>query len=336
MAPTLLEIMPKGAKRAVSLVLPLIIIVFARIMTFSDWAEANASLAALLFGWLVVDSLLLSLLARAPAHRPSLYQLLGVVSLSGIVLLVSAASEVRAVYLGMTQFVAAFCLTLALFLIWSVLRFARTLSTTRSWRSAAETIMPPLLVNLLVAEIRILDLALFRWRVAPDVPDGWRPFSYHTYLVPMIATFLAMQLIELAVVHFLILLWNPLLAWILFGVSTWGVIWTIAQLKSFRINPVLLGEDAIRVRSGMIHDVYVPRAALSEWGRAFTASELKSKDILNLALLASPNVHLRLAEPVEIATITGGTRNIRGIALRLEESAEFLAELRREGTLAED
>jgi hypothetical protein len=105
------------------------------------------------------------------------------------------------------------------------------------------------------------------------------------------------------------------------------VIWTVALLKSFRINPVLLSDESVRVRSGMIYDFTLPRGLVLESETAFTSEELKDKAILNLAIMSSPNVSLRFAEPIEIRTFFGGSREITGVGLRLDDSRAFLSEL---------
>ena len=109
--------------------------------------------------------------------------------------------------------------------------------------------------------------------------------------------------------------------------SVWGLIWTTALLKSFRIKPVLIGSDTVRVRSGMIYDFEIPIDRISTEKTAFTSEELNDKSVLNLAILSSPNVSLRFTEPVAIPTFFGRTKEISGVGLRLDQSSVFLEEL---------
>ena len=307
--------------------LPLIAIGLARFMTHTDWAEANPGWAAMIFAWIALDGLALALMAKAPDHKLTLHQMAGILTAASVIVIIGAAEPVRQIYLGFPEILTALALTGALFVAWSVARCVRVYRQTGSAEQALGVVLPELQVRFMLAELRTLRLALFSWGAAPDVPKGWAPYTYHTYLTPMLATLLVLQLIELSVMHLLLMLWNPTVAYVLLALSIWGVIWTVALLKSFRLNPVLLGEDCIRARWGMINDVCIPIELIADTGRAFTSEELDTKAVLNLAMFSSPNVSLRLREPIVMRTMFGGSREISGVALRLEDSATFVSQL---------
>lgn len=313
--------------KALPIMLPLAAIGLARLLTYSSWAEANPGWAALLFAWIVADALMLALMFKAADHKPPLFDVVGVLALASIVIIVGAASPVRDVYLSMPPVLVAAAGTLALFAGWTTLRVTKLARANGSIAQALEDVLPPKLVRPAINEARMLHLALLRWGAPADVPDGSRPFIYHTYLTPMLITFVVLQLIELSVVHFLLMLWNPTVAWVLLALSVWGVIWTIALIKSFRIYPVLLDDTSVRVRSGMIYDFEVPLDRIADYERGFTSEELDAKSVLNLAILSAPNVSLRFASPVVIPTFFGGTRELTGVGLRLDDSAAFIAAL---------
>ena len=64
-------------------------------MTFTDWAAANVVLAALLFAWIVADSLLLATIAKAKDRKPGLRAMLGAGAAASVIVLVGAAAPVR-------------------------------------------------------------------------------------------------------------------------------------------------------------------------------------------------------------------------------------------------
>lgn len=318
---------PRPVAKNLLLLLPLVAIALARLFTFSTWAEVNSGWAAILFAWIVADALLLALLAKATDRKPDLFQIIGALSLASVVVLAGAAAPVREEYFALPEVLIAATVTLALFVALSSVRITVAFRETGSIVARLERVFPKLLVRHLITEFKVIALGLLRWGVPADVPSGAQSFSYHTYLSPMIATFVILQLIELSVVHLLLMLWNPTVAWLLLALSAWGVIWTIALLKSFRINPVLLSQDSVRVRSGMIYDFKISRDCIATSRFGFTSEELKNKQVLNLALMSSPNVSLRLTKSMTIGTFFGGTREISGVALRLDDSSKFLSEL---------
>lgn len=315
------------ARKFAPIVLPLAAIAAARTMTFTDWAAANATLAALLFAWVVADGLALGLIAKAERHRPGLKALLGAFAAASLMIVLGAAAPVRAAILAMPPLLAALGVTMVAYLGWSAVRAGFAWRAERSAEAVLGSFIPRPLARAILHEFGMMHLALFRWNALRDVPAGAQAFAYHRYLNPMIAALLVLQLFELAVVHFFLMMWNPTIAWIAFGLSAAGALWLVALMKSFRINPVLLDGDRLRVRSGAIVDVVVPLDAIAGIVPAFDEATRKRKDTLDIALLAAPNVCLELAYPVAIPTMFGGSREVVRVAMRLEDSAGFIAAL---------
>lgn len=321
--------LPVRLRPALLIVLPALAIFAARWFTHSNWAAENAGITAILFAWVVADALMLALLAKSEANRPEAYAVIAVLALASLIILVGAGAPVRDIYLGMPQVLIAAGGTIALFLVWSCARIAGRYRATGSARLALESVFPPLQVKFMMSEARVIWLGLLRWNASVDVPHGSQPFAYHSYLVPMIATILALQIIEIGVVHFLVMMWSPTAAWVLFALSLYGIIWTMALLKSLRIYPVLVREQSIRVRCGILYDFKLPLSAIDAFAPPLSQEELASKRVLNLALLSAPNISLRLREPIAIPTMLGGSQEIDAIALRLDDSGGFLKEMSR-------
>lgn len=325
----MIRMLPAPLLKGLSFVLPLGAILLARLLTYSSWAAQNSGMAAALYSWIVADVLLLALIAKAPDHKPALFQVVGAVSLASIIILFGASAPLQEVYLGLPQVLLAAGGTVVVFISWSAFRVFLAWRDTGSLAAGFESVLPSQLVRSVISECKVLWLGVFRWGAPVDAPADSRAFAYHTYLTPMIATFVVLQLIELSVVHLLLMLWNPLVAWIMLALSVWGVIWTVALLKSFRIKPVFMTTDAVRIRSGMIYDFNVPISNIADFHTGFTSDELAQKGVLNLAIMSSPNVSLRFVEPITIQTFFGTKQEISGVGLRLDESAEFVAELAR-------
>ena len=313
--------------RLAPIVLPLLAIAFARAMTFTDWAAANAVLASLLFAWIVADSLLLATIAKAKDRKPGLRAMLGAGAAASVIVLVGAAAPVREVIYAMPPLLVAAALTLALFVAWSGALIVRALAGGASVEEAAAIVLPPKLVRFMSAESRIMRLALWGWRRGQDIPAGAQGFSYHRFLLPMIYVFLALQAIELAVMHVLLMQWNATVAWIWFSLGIAGGLWIVGLAQGFRIHPVLLTEQGLHVRSGVMVDLLVPYDAIAEVVLSFGAEQVKAADTLNHAVLSWPNAMLELDRKLTVRPLIGSEHQIRRIALRIDESAAFLAAL---------
>jgi hypothetical protein len=328
MAKLLIDARRKTAIAIVLTLLPICVILAARIATHSALATEYPRASALLFLWVAADALALSAIAKAPNSRSGVKALLGAFAFAAIAVPLAAAPAIRDAFLAMPALMIAMTATILLYAGWSVARAAITFRATASFAMAASEILPPKLVRLLNSELEMMHLALFRWNTPADVPQHSVAFEYHRYLTPMIVAFLVLQLIELSIVHFLVSLWNETAVHILLALSVWGVIWMIALLKSFRIKPVLLMLDGIQVRSGSMVDAFVPYANMLGIAGGYDAERLKQKSTLNCAIMSSPNVCIDLRAPIAITTYFGRSRMIDSVALRLDDSAGFNSALR--------
>jgi len=304
--------------------LPIAVLVLAGWAVRMPLASAHPLVAGLLFLWIASDSRLLSLIARAPRRRPPLRQIVGGLALAVFAVLVAAPPVVREALLRLPVLAGAMAIVLVVHLGWGAWvawgRF-RTSAEAR-WVAALSELLPPPLVRLAAAELRLLHLGLLRWGAAPDVPAGCQGFAYHRHLTPMAVTLLALQAIEVAIDHLLLAHWSAFAAYVLFVLSDVGLIYMIALIKSFRLYPVLLTPEGVRVRAGLLIDRLVPYDAIARIETSFDSALVKDKATLNAGLLAWPNLVLRLDAPLP------GRRPRTAIAFRLDDPEPFVRALR--------
>ena len=131
------------------------------------------------------------------------------------------------------------------------------------------------------------------------------------------------------VVHLLLAHWWPRVAAIVAIVTVAGIVWLVTIVRSFRGMPVLLDADRLLMRIGRLRSVSVPTDLINGLRSSCDGAALKQRDVLNLALIAYPNVVVDLTAP-----ITVGRRRISTIAHRLDDPAGFAAALNRLGPRA--
>jgi hypothetical protein len=304
--------------------LPIMALFLAGWAVRTPLASAHPLVAGLLFLWIASDSRLLALIARAPRRRPAPRQVVAGLALAIFAVLVATPPIVRNALLSLPMLAGALAIVLVVHVGWGARaawgRF-RTAAEAR-WIAALSELLPPPLVRLAAAELRLLHLGLFRWGAAPDVPAGCQGFAYHRHLTPMAVTLLALQAIEVAVHHLLLAHWSAFAAYVLFVLSDVGLIYMIALIKSFRLCPVLLTPEGVRVRAGLLVDRFVPYAAIASLETSFDSALVKDKATLNAGLLAWPNLVLRLHAPLP------GRRPRSAIAFRLDDPEPFVRALR--------
>lgn len=324
-----MPIAPSFRLRLIALWLaPFAAIFAARIATHSELAGRYPRAAGLLFVWIAADSLTLALIAKTPGNRPGLRAALGTIFAGCVIATLGAAQSVRAALLDMEAVIAAMALTGAAFLGWSLFRAFAVLRRTGSWQDAAGEILPAQLVKFAAFELGMMRLALVGWHRRPEVPNGALAFAGHRIENQMIAVMLALQVIEIGVVHLVISHWSMAAALILLALGVWGVMFTLALMNGLRIYPVLLMQDGIRLRAGPFTDVSVPLAAIASIEASISHEECKRRDVLRASLLTHPNIVLRLDPPLERRDILGRPRAIARLAFRLDDPAPFIAALR--------
>ncbi|WP_165912034.1 hypothetical protein [Novosphingobium sp. PhB165] len=310
------------------LALPLLAIALAKLAGHSGLAQRHPRIAALLFVWIAADTLMLSLMAKE--HRPSREAVLARLATAALVVLLGAPPAVRSGLATMPSVSVALILTLLVHTGWSLLRAGkawRVNAPGERWRKAAAVLVPEPLLRLAMAEVTVLRMALTGWRAKPHVPAGALPFAYHRHLAPMMAVLLTLQAIEIAVQDVLLRLWSPRAANLLLEVGVVLLLYSVGLIHSLRLRPILLSADGLLIRSGMIAGQMVRLEHIAEPAPEVTAEEVKAATTRNMALLAWPNVILRLSHPVERKPLLRPRPPIRALAFRVDDPAAFLAAL---------
>jgi hypothetical protein len=135
----------------------------------------------------------------------------------------------------------------------------------------------------------------------------------------------ALAVAELLVVHLLVaLLWSRAIALVLTLLTLAAIAGLVAFVRSFRRLPVLVDGERVVMRVGFKPPVEVAMAQVAAVRTDFSAADTKAAGVVNLALLAFPNVLVELRSPV----VRGQRkRPVRAIAHRLDDPAGFRAAL---------
>ena len=148
-------------------------------------------------------------------------------------------------------------------------------------------------------------------------------FDYHRAVAPLVWMLVACGMVELVVTHALIAFWNTTVALVLSVLTLGSLGWLVRGLLLMKRRPVLLGDGHLVMQVGSIRRVDVPVAAIVGVRTSIDAIALKRRSVLNLALLAYPNVVVDLGAPLP------GRRGIVAIAHRLDDPAAFASALER-------
>lgn len=149
-------------------------------------------------------------------------------------------------------------------------------------------------------------------------------FSSRRAIAPMMWTLLAIASCELVVVHLLLALWSPAAALAVSLATLAGIAWLVRGIASLSSHSSTLAGDRLTLRAGRIKGVVVPLSQIAGVRGEPDRGEAQAGDMLNLALVAHPNVVLDLASPV----VRRG-RAYRAVAHRLDDAPGFVAAIER-------
>lgn len=147
-------------------------------------------------------------------------------------------------------------------------------------------------------------------------------FTYHKAIAPMIWVLIGLSTVELVVVHLLLAHWWPRVAIVVAAVTVATIVWLVVVVRSFRELPVLVDEDGVLMRVGRLRSVRIAPDQILRLASVWDRVTIKQRHVLNLALIAYPNVLIEVVEPVRI-----GRHKITAIAHRLDDPAGFKAAL---------
>ncbi len=225
---------------------------------------------------------------------------------------------------------------LELWVIARVLRRLRQMDDTGDAlsriRAGCRQVIPYERVARIVAhEIAVFYYALFSWRAKPETRKGWKAFAYAQASgwgsLPIL---LAIAVIfEAFPVHMLVRHWSPLAAWICTGLDAYGLLWLIAIARSATLRPILVGEDTIAFRVGLIWEAEFPREFVKICRRASgTVPDRNASGYLRGVVMTDPGWIIELHEPVIVEGLFASRRSVTTIGLAVDDPAAFSLAMR--------
>jgi hypothetical protein len=202
-------------------------------------------------------------------------------------------------------------------------------------RSAASAIIPDKrLARLVAAEIIVLYYALFSWRAKPERSRDAQAFSCaETSGYRLFGTLLLLLIIcEGVPLHFLLWRYNTVAAWICTGLDVYGLLWAVALIRSVQLRMILVDNQSIKIRIGMLWEAEIPRENIMSCQRLpFGTVLAKTPDYLKAVVLNDPQYILHLKQPAIAVGLYGRHRTFTQIGLAVDQAQTFLSALGLDG-----
>jgi len=235
-------------------------------------------------------------------------------------------------------------LTVITILIFQVVRVRKQYRSLRSRSSDFYDSLQESLSRVIpferVARILLTEVSLFYYSIA-----GWSSKSDEQISLPRFTTYkesgyslvasvlVVLLCLETVLVHFFLVQWSSLAAWILTGLSSYALLFFFGDLNSLRRRPLIITESGVALRVGIRWDAFVDFKNIRQVSTTQIPS-LADKSHLNIALLRNANCIIHLHDPVTISGLYGITKSASSIALSIDDVERFTSELKESTGIA--
>ena len=191
--------------------------------------------------------------------------------------------------------------------------------------SARETLGARLPAEVLAYEAATAYYAFSRRpREAP--PNGVTIFSHHRkilYGTVVLGLSLA-GLVEIVPVHLLVHhFWSPIAAWVLTGLSVYGLLWLAGDYRAVVARPSLVDDDTLRLRVGLRWNTEIPRAAIRRISKLDPRQPEPTGSYVRATLLGRPHHLIELDRPIAVRGVYGWRRSVETIGVTVDDDAAF-------------
>lgn len=191
-------------------------------------------------------------------------------------------------------------------------------------RTAARRVLGHVVpADILTTEVCILYYA-FRWPSAPRHEAG--SFTMHrevSYRAVILA--LAMVLVsETIALHLFVSHWSSVAAWALTALSGYAGLWLLGDFRAISQRLTRVESDRLLLRLGLRWEADIPLHQIAQAAPLRPSQRPPNPGVVVAALLAQPNIRLRLTDPVELIGMYGIRRRADEIWLRVDRAGEFL------------
>ena len=269
---------------------------------------------AVIFDLCVVPALLWwALIVRPGLARPRTIARIAVVSIAVCALLFGR--EVRLL-----------AIPLELALVWLAVESVRRALQARRASDAATALRTGLadalgdsaVTRAVATELAIGWYALFSWGRRP--PPGFTAYKRAGWIAIDAAILLAC-VAEAIPLHFLFRRWGPLAAALSVVVHVYTALWLIGDLRALVLRPIRVEGGMLLLRLGLRWEADIPLAAIAAVERMPKAKGLR------LGVLGTPNLALKLNEPMEIHGPFGVRKRSDTLLLQVDEPDGLAATL---------
>lgn len=179
--------------------------------------------------------------------------------------------------------------------------------------------------KMIATEIAMIYCGLFAWRRKPVDRPETTSFTYHRNCGhgTIMGVFVFLVLVETGLLHWYLLPRVAPLAWVVFGLSVYSIVFLFADLNAARLRPIFIDGDNLVIRIALRWRARFPLAWIKKVET--TTHDIEAKEgLLQAFLIPNQNVILHLDRPATAAGLYGMEKEFRRLALAVDDLPAFV------------
>ena len=136
-------------------------------------------------------------------------------------------------------------------------------------------------------------------------------------------------LVETAALHLFLYSRSRIAAWVFTSLSVWAILWLVRSYQALGTGVISVDDEKVDLTIGRRYSMRVPRAIIADVSQPSfrdlpTPGTNEGRDFLNLLKPATPNVLIRLREPLRVRLPGGFHRTVIRLGLHLDNPSAFI------------
>lgn len=193
-------------------------------------------------------------------------------------------------------------------------------------QEACNQAFPGLAGKLLASELSMLYYSFIAWG-KPSYQENEFTIHKQSGVLVVLSFIIGLVVIETGVLHLLLQEWNAIVAWVLTGLSVYSGFQIFGFIKSIPRRPVLVSEDSIQLRFGMMAQVDVPFTAVKRVD-LFKKELPEGSPIVELSplgpLSGGHNARITLKRQLTLEKLFGRRKNFEEIVFFVDDAEQFV------------
>ena len=190
------------------------------------------------------------------------------------------------------------------------------------------------ILSVLVSEFMVFYYALFGWFIKESSFTNSLKFTYHKetmYSIFFWVLFILM-VIETPIVHYFLSLWNENVAWVVTGLTIYGMVWFIGDYKAIKHYPIRVTKNYLFIRIGLRIRIDIKLTNIDSISSSVKEEEKEDYEnaLLMTKLVSESNVYLVFKEKVKIKGLFGMEKEIDKVALYVDEPSRLIEYIKKE------